>query len=145
MPDTPPDSPPDSPETPIAEFRPDPGKYWSSHGVMALVGGVAAGLILMAAGNPDPWVGPVAAVLAIGIRAFYLRSEVLAEVWVLTDRRLTGPGGRVVPLSALKDARPFLGAVVLVSRAGDKHQIKYQADPAAVRARILAVQSGRRA
>lgn len=136
---------PKAQEAPLATFRPDAGRYWTAHAVMALVGGVGAGLILMALGNPDPWVGPVAAVLAIGIRALYLRSEVMAEVWVLTDQRLTGPGGRIIALSSLAQAKPFLGAVVLVTQAGEKHQIKYQADPAAVQARILAALSGRRA
>jgi hypothetical protein len=62
----------------------------------------------------------------------------MAEVWRLTDRRLLGPAGRVVPLPRLQTARPFLGAVQVTTTTGDKHLIKYQADPAAVAARLTA-------
>ena len=50
------------------EFRPDQTAYLRAHAIMALVGGVLAGIVLILLDNPDPWVGPVAAVLAIGIR-----------------------------------------------------------------------------
>jgi hypothetical protein len=76
-------------------------------------------------------------VLAIGARAAYLASEALAEVWRLTDRRLLGPGGRSIPLAQIRSARAFLGAVQITTTAGDRHLIKYQADPAATVARIM--------
>lgn len=131
----------DSDEKVTAIFAADRGAYWRSHGVMALAGGVGAGAVLVALGNASPWVGPVAAVLAIGVRAAYLRSEVFAEDWRLTSRRLLGPGGRIVPLSQIASARKFLDAVQVVTRAGDKHLIKYQADPAATAAAILAAKA----
>lgn len=130
-------------ETLIATFRADMPTYWKSHAVMALIAGVVAGVALVYGGNPAPWVGPVAAVLAIGLRAAYLKSEVLAEEWRLTNRRLLGPGGRIAPLSSLKLARPFLGAVQLVMAGGDKHLIKYQADAAATVAAIVAAKAGK--
>ena len=37
----------------------------------------------------------------------------------------------------MKTARPFLGAVQIVTHSGDKHLMKYMADPAATAARIL--------
>lgn len=126
----------DSDETLLATLCPDITAYWRAHGIMALAGGVVAGVVLVYLKNPDPWVGPIAAVLAIGARAAYLRSESLADTWRLTNRRLLGPGGRIVPLSSLKQARPFLGAVQLITKAGDKHLIKYQAHAAAVVAAI---------
>mgnify|MGYP003559475882 CR=1 FL=1 len=129
-------------ETLIATFRADLPTYWKSHAIMALIAGVVAGVALAYGGNPAPWVGPVAAVLAIGLRAAYLKSEVLAEEWRLTNRRLLGPGGRIAPLSSLKLARPFLGAVQLVMAGGDKHLIKYQADAAATVAAIMAAKAG---
>ena len=129
-------------ETLIATFRADLPTYWKSHAVMALIAGVVAGVALVYGGNPAPWVGPVAAVLAIGLRAAYLKSEVLAEEWRLTNRRLLGPGGRIAPLSSLKLARPFLGAVQLVMAGGDKHLIKYQADAATTGAAIMAAKAG---
>lgn len=121
----------------LQEFRPDRQVYWRAHLIMAVVLGSLAGLVLLWQGNPYPVLGPVAAVLAIGIRAAYVQSEAMAEVWRLTDRRLLGPGGRIVPLPQLQAARPFLGAVQVVTATGDKHLIKYQANPAATATRLI--------
>jgi hypothetical protein len=126
----------DSDEVLRATLSPDLAAFWRANGIMALALGVVAGAALVYQGNPDPWVGPVAAALAMGARAAYIRSEAMAEVWRLTNRRLLGPGGRIVPLSSLKLVRPFLGAVQLVTQAGDKHLIKYQADAVATVAAI---------
>ncbi|MEZ5754892.1 MAG: hypothetical protein R3D90_09060 [Paracoccaceae bacterium] len=90
----------------MMEFRPDLSAYLRAHAIMALAGGVLAGIVLILLDNPDPWVGPVAAVLAIGIRAAYVRSEAMAEVWYLTDTHLTGPGGRSIPRAQIAQARP---------------------------------------
>lgn len=127
----------------LTVFRADPATYWRSNGIMALVAGVVAGAALVYGGNPAPWVGPMGAVLAIGARAAYLRSEAMSDEWRLTNRRLIGPGGRIAPLSSLKLARPFLGAVQLVMAGGDKHLIKYQADTAATVAAIDKAKAGR--
>lgn len=135
----------DSDEKIVATFAADRGTYWRSHGVMALVGSAVAGGALVVLGNPYPWVGPVAAVLAIAVRAAYLRSEAFAEDWRMTSRRLLGPGGRIVLLGQVKAAHKFLDAVQVVTRTGDKHLIKYQADPRATAAAILAARDGRRA
>lgn len=127
----------------IAVFRPDAGVYWRTNGILAVGAGAVAAAALMYGGNPYPWVGPVAAVLAVGLRAIYLRSEALAEEWKLTDRRLIGPGGRIALLTSLTSARPFFGAVQLVT-ASDKHLMKYQADPAATVAAIEKAKGGRK-
>lgn len=127
----------------VARFAADPATYWRSHAVMAVAGAVGAGVVLVLLGNPYPWTGPLAAILAVGLRALYLRSEALAESWRLTETRLLGPGGRIVPLSSLAGVKPFLGDLVLISRTGDKHLMKYLSDPAAVRARIDAARAGR--
>jgi predicted DNA repair protein MutK len=127
----------------VQEFRPDRAVYWRSHLVMAVILGTVAGLILMWQANPYPVVGPVAAILAIGARAAFVQSEAMGEVWRLTERRLLGPGGRAIPLAQLQTARPFMGAVQVVTSTGDKHLIRYQADPAATAARLLA--AGRKA
>lgn len=124
-------------ETVRAEFRADRTTYLRGHLILAVVLGAAAGLFLLWQGNPYPVAGPVGAVLAIGARAAYLASEALAEVWRLTDRRLLGPGGRAIPLAQLQSARPFLGSVQVTTTAGDRHLIKYQADPSAAAARIM--------
>lgn len=115
----------------MMEFRPDPAAYLRAHAIMALLGSLGAGLVLILLGNADPWVGPVAALAAIGIRGAYLRSEALAEVWTLTHTHLTGPAGRAIPRAQIVQARPFLGAVQIVTATGDKHLIRYLPDPAA--------------
>lgn len=125
-------------ETVVSEIRPDRSVYWRSHLIMAVILGVLAGIVLLWQGNPYPVVGPVAAVLAIGARAAFVQSEAMAEVWRLTDRRLLGPASRVIPLAQLQTARPFLGAVQIITTTGDKHLIKYQADPADTAARLIA-------
>lgn len=129
-------------ETVRHEFRPDPAAYWRGHAVLGLLGGIAAGLILIATSNPYPWTGPVAAALAIGVRAAYLRSEVMAQRWRLTDRRLLGPGLRDIALGDIATARPFLGDVQVVTRSGDKHLMKYMGDAPRV---IAALKTGSRA
>ena len=130
-------APLDSDESVLARFAPDASSYWRIHAIMALIAGILAGLVLVYMGNPDPWVAPVAAVIAIALRAFYLRSEIFAEEWRLTERRLLGPAGRIAPLSSIRLARPFFGAVQIVMQGGDKHLIMYQADPAAIVAQIM--------
>lgn len=130
----------DSGEALQATLSPDPATFWRANGIMALGLGGVAGVALMVQGNPDPWVGPLAAALAMGARAAYIRSEAMAEGWRLTNRRLLGPGGRIVPLASLRRARSFLGAVQLITQAGDKHLIKYQSDAQATVATITAAQ-----
>lgn len=115
----------------MTEFRPSPAAYLRAHAIMALAGGVLAGVALILLGNPDPWVGPVAALAAIAIRAAYLRSEAMAEVWTLTATHLTGPAGRTIPRSQIALARTLLGAVQVVTTTGDKHLLRYLPDPAA--------------
>lgn len=128
---------PEADEPVLAEFRADRLVYWKSHLVMAVVLGTAAGLFLLWQGNPFPVAGPIGAVIAIAARAAYLASEALSDRWLLTHRRLIGPAGRVIPLAQLRLARPFFGAVQIVTLSGDKHLMKYLADPQAAARRIL--------
>lgn len=113
------------------DFRPDLATYWRAHAIMALAGGIAAGLVLVALGNPAPWVGPLGAALAIGFRAAYVKSEAMAEVWTLSPTHLTGPGGRAIPRAQITQTRTLLGAVQVITATGDKHLIRYLPDPAA--------------
>lgn len=119
-------------ETVLAEFRPDARAYWRGHAILALGGGIVAGLALIATGNAAPWVGPLGAAAAIMARAAFLRSEAMAVRWRLTDRRLLGPALRAVPRSAIISATPFFGDVLVVTAGGDKHLLKYPADADAV-------------
>jgi hypothetical protein len=134
----------DSDERLLTSLTPDAGVYWRSNGVMAVVFAALAGVALVVMQQPAPWVGPLGAVLAIGLRAAYLKSEALGEVWRLTNRRLLGPAGRIVPLSSLKAAEPFFGAVQLITQGGDKHLIKYQLDAVAVVAAIEKAKGARK-
>lgn len=120
----------------LAEITADRGAYVKSHLIMAVLGGAVAGLVLVWLGNPDPWIGPVAAILALGVRGWYLASEAQSAVWRLTDRRLIGPGGRLIGLAEIETVRPFLGDVQIITRSGDKHLLKYLADAGAVVAAI---------
>ncbi|MDP4031862.1 MAG: hypothetical protein Q8P60_03225 [Pseudorhodobacter sp.] len=131
-------------ETLRCEWQADKATYWRSHAIMAAVGGAAAGILLLALGNPAPWVGPLAAIAALGIRGAYLASESLALSWRLTDRRLLGPGGRAIGLAEISRARPFFGDVQIVTLNGDKHLMKYMADAKAVIAAIDAARAGQR-
>lgn len=120
----------------LATFTPDRLVYWRAHVIMAVVLGAAAGLLLLWQGNPYPVMGPIGAALAIALRAAYVASEALSDLWYLTDRRLIGPRGLSVPRAQITVARPFLGSVQIVTTTGDKHLIKYLADPASDATRL---------
>lgn len=125
----------------VIEFRPDAGRYWLNHLATAVVLGAVMGLVLLGMGNPYPWTGPVAAVLALGVRAAYLRSEVMGEVWQLTEGALVGPGARRVALSEIVTVRKLMGHVQVVTRSGDKILIRYLADAGAAVAAIDAARA----
>ncbi|MBO6604760.1 MAG: hypothetical protein JJ949_16160, partial [Roseicyclus sp.] len=89
-----------------------------------------------ALGNAHIWTGAIGGLAAIAVRAFYLASDEVKARWDLTNRRLLGPGTRSIPLEEIAVTRSLLGAVQVVTEGGDKHLLKYQADPAAVIAEI---------
>lgn len=122
------------------EFRPDAGRYWLNHLATAVVLGALAGVVLIAMGNPYPWTGPVAALLALGVRAVYLRSEAMADVWRLTDGALVGPGARRVALADITPVRTLMGHVQVVTKQGDKILIRYLAD---AKAAVAAIEAAR--
>lgn len=120
-----------------ARFRADRGTYWRDHAMMGAVGIAGAFVILALLGRIDQaGIASVGVVLGIGLRAAYLASETLGAEWVLTDRRLLGPRGRIVMLPDLEVMRPILSDVQLVTKSCDKHLIKHQADRAATIAAI---------
>jgi hypothetical protein len=116
-----------TPTTPLADgervihsFHPDRSAYRRDHAWLA-AGAMALGMgILWAIGNPHVWTGAVGGLAAIAVRGFY------------------GPQTRVVRLSEIKTVRGLGSAVQVITAAGDKHLIKYQADRAGVEARIRA-------
>ena len=121
----------------LEEFPADRLAYWRSHLILATVLGAVAGIVLIWQGNPYPVLGPAGAAIAVAARAAFLASEALGEVWRLTDRRLLGPGGRAILLAQLQSARPFFGAVQVTTITGDRHLIRYQAEPEVTAARVL--------
>jgi len=134
---------PEAGERVLAEFRPDKAAYWRSHLVIAVLGGIIAGLVLIVMRNPDPWVGPVAAFAALALRGWYLQSEVLGLSWTLTDRRLILPHGRAFRLNRISQARKFLSDVQIITLDGDKHLIRYPRDAGAVVSAIETARTGR--
>ncbi|MCG7520252.1 hypothetical protein [Ruegeria sp. Ofav3-42] len=117
-------------------FSPDKRAYirtntWLAAGAMA-----AAMVILWLIGNPYVWTGAPAGLAAVGVRAWYLASEEMAANWQMSETNLTGPGPRVVPLNQIKAVNIMGSFVQIVTKGGDKHLIKYQADPAATKAAI---------
>jgi len=122
----------------LAELRPDKGRYWRDHGIMAVGLMAVAGGVLWAIDSPYPAIGSLGAILAVAVRAAYLASETLGLVWALTDRRVILPDGqRSVMLLELDTARPLLGDVQLITKSGDKHLLKHLAQPREVVAQIL--------
>ena len=117
-------------------FTPDRGAYIRTNAWLAAAAMAAAMALLWAMGNAHVWTGAVAGLAAIGVRAWYLASEELAVVWEMDGAALTGPGGRRVALSQIETVRKMGSFVQLVTRTGDKHLIKYQADPDATVAAI---------
>jgi len=121
-------------ETVLARFRPDRGRYWRDHGILAVALMALAGVVLWAIGSPYPAIGSIGAVLAVAVRAAYLASETLALEWTLTNRRLVLPGdgsagsGRAVNLLDIQTVRPFLGDVQIITTTGDKHLLKHLAN-----------------
>ncbi len=121
---------------PRARFAPDRSTYLQSHVTLALLAMPAAMILLWLTGTPHVWTGAVGALAAVAARGWYLMSEELGHVWEMTGDALHGPAQRHVPLTDLARVRRIGSAVQLVTRSGDKHLIKFQADPAAVVARI---------
>jgi len=130
-------------ETILAEFAPDRATYWRDQAWMAALGMAGGMAVLWAIGNPHVWTGAVGGLAAVGLRSWYLLSEEMAVRWVLTEERLLGPNGRRVRLGEIERLRSLGSAVQVVTAAGDKHLLKYQADRDATLARLRRAGAGR--
>ena len=128
----------------LMEIAPDRRRYWKGHLAMAIIGGVGAAAVLAYMGDPNPWVGPVASFIALGIRGAYLASEVLTLRWQLTNRRLVLPHARAYRLENIAKVKTLLGDVQVITTQGDKHLIKYPAAPAELVAAIERAKAGRK-
>ena len=125
-----------------ASFRADRMTYWRDMAWMAVVAMLAGMVVLWAIGNPHVWTGAVGGLAAIALRGWYAHSDEMGIRWDLTDRRLLGPAGRDIPLRDIETVRRLGSAVQVITRGGDKHLIKYQADSAAVMADLERVKGG---
>ncbi len=123
-------------------FTPDRTTYIRDHAWLAAVAMALGMVVLWLMGNPHVWTGAVGGLAAVVIRGGYVASDELAVRWDLTDRRLLGPGGRAVRLAEIKALNRLGSAVQIVTQAGDKHLIKYQADGPATRTRIQRAMAG---
>lgn len=117
-------------------FTPDRATYIRTHWVMAAVAMAAGMAILWALGNPHVWTGAIGGLAAVSLRGWYLMDEEMGHSWEMTAETLKGPHGRTVALSDIDKLRIIGAAVQLITRTGDKHLIKFQADPQATKARI---------
>ncbi|NRB16821.1 MAG: hypothetical protein HRU33_04375 [Rhodobacteraceae bacterium] len=122
--------------TVLTTFHPDRSAYIRSHAWIAALAMGAGMMILWVMGNPHVWTGAIGGLAAIILRGWYLASEDLTAVWTLTDTHLTGPAERNIPLAQIARVRTMGSYVQVVTKSGDKHLIKYQADPAATLATI---------
>ena len=120
----------------MTEFRADRAAYIRNHAWLAALGMGGAMAILWLMGSPHIWTGAPAGLAAIVLRGWYLASEELNVVWQIDGPRLIGPAERSIPLSQIEAVRSMGSFVQVITRGGDKHLIKYQADPAATIAAI---------
>lgn len=132
-----------APETPlgagervIASFAADRATYWRENAWLAAIA-MAGGMgILWALGNEHVWTGAIGGLVAIAVRSLYLSSDETGMRWDLTDRRLLGPGTRIIALDTITAVNTVFSAVQVVTATGDKHLLKYQPDAKATKARI---------
>ena len=117
-------------------FTADKGAYIRTNAWLAAMAMAGAMGVLWLIGNPYIWTGAPAGLAAIGLRAWYLASEELAASWEMTETMLTGPGPRKVALNQIEAVNTMGSFVQIVTKGGDKHLIKYQADPNKTKAAI---------
>lgn len=124
-----------------ARFAPDRSAYIRAHIGMAVVFSGLGMAVLAVLGNPHLWTAAAGAVCAIGFRGWFLWSEIRDEAWVMDADALSGPQGRYVPLSQIAALNTIFSTVQVVTKGGDKHLIRYQADRDATRAAINAARA----
>ncbi|WP_420585238.1 hypothetical protein [Ruegeria sp.] len=117
-------------------FSPDKATYIRTNAWLAAFAMAGAMVVLWLVGNPYPWTGAPAGLAAVGLRAWYLASEELVATWEMTETTLSGPGPRKVALNQIETVNTMGSFIQIVTKGGDKHLIKYQANPAATKAAI---------
>jgi hypothetical protein len=126
----------DADERVTQSFHADRSAYIREHTWIAAFA-MALGMgILWAMGNPHVWTGAVGGLAAILIRGLYVASDELKVRWDLTNKRLLGPQTRAVALDQIKEVKTLGTNVQIITKGGDKHLMKYQADRDATRATL---------
>ncbi len=133
----------DAGEKVLLEIRSDRATYWRDHGVMAVLGMIGAGVVLMLIDSPHVAVGSLGAVLALIVRGVWLYSEQMKFLWVLTNIRLVGPGGRSIYLLELETIRRLFGDIQIITKTGDKFLVKHVLGSADVVSQINAARDKR--
>lgn len=126
-------------DTVIAVFRPDRAQYWRDQAWLAaaaMAGGMA---VLWAIGSAHIWTGAVGGLAAIALRSWYLASEELSHEWRLSSVLLHGPNGRMATIGEIVAIRGMGSSVQIITKLGDKHLIKYNANVPAVIAELRRV------
>ncbi|MEX0348827.1 MAG: hypothetical protein AB3N15_05325 [Paracoccaceae bacterium] len=120
---------------PVTRFLPDRQAYIRAHVWLAAFGMALAMAVLWMLGNPYVWTGAPAGLAAIVLRGWYMASEELGAVWEVREGALRGPL-QTIPLHQIETVRRMGSAVQVITKTGDKHLIKFQAEPAATKAAI---------
>ena len=113
----------------LARFSGDKATYIRVHIIMAIMGAALLTGFLLLQGNPDWWIGIAGSFAGIAMRGYYAASEQLGFEWVLTESALHAPSERAIALSEIKTVRSVFGSVQVITDAGEKFLIKYQAKP----------------
>lgn len=122
--------------TETLRFLPDRKAWLRAQIRLALVAMIGAMLALKLMGNPNVWVGAIAGMAGIGLRSWYLASEEMAAEWVIKGDTINGPLERQVKLDQIEKIRILGSFVQIITKSGDKHLIKYQANPVDTRSAI---------
>lgn len=122
--------------TETLQFLPDRKAWLRAQIRLALLAMIGAMLVLKLMDNPNVWVGAVAGMAGIALRSWYLASEEMAAVWILKGDTISGPLERQIKLDQIEKIRILGSFVQIITKTGDKHLIKYQANPMATRAAI---------
>lgn len=122
--------------TETLRFLPDRKAWLRAQIRLALVAMIGAMLGLKLMGNPNVWVGAITGMAGIALRSWYLASEEMSAEWVIDGDTISGPLERQVRLDQIEKIRILGSFVQIITKSGDKHLIKYQANPLATRSAI---------
>lgn len=131
-------------ETVLHSFQADRTTYIRTNTWLAAIAMALGMAVLWAVGNPHIWTGAIGGLAAVLVRALYVASDEFGTRWDLTNMRILGPQTRAIHLGKIAKLKSIGSMVQIVTVAGDKHLIKYQADTGETIRKITAAQTGGR-